>query len=145
MLPADMQGASQDKEVEAESFVALVVDDVRPTRKLVARVLKRRCGVTQVLQAANGLEALQVYTKATASGLEIDLITMDVQMPVMGGLEATRAIRAAGYEGLIVGLTGNALMEDVAQLKDAGADEVCTKPVDPKLLQHVVGLHIQLD
>lgn len=126
----------------AAEFVALVVDDVKPTRRLVARVLKRRCGVTKVLQAANGREAVEACRGAM--GTRIELITMDVQMPVMDGLEATRAIRAMGFQGLIVGLTGNALQEDVAQLKEAGADEVCTKPVDPKLLQYVVGLHIDL-
>ena len=54
---------------------------------------------------------------------------MDSVMPVMNGLDATRAIRAAGCDALIVGVTGNALAEDIAAFVAAGANCVVTKPV----------------
>lgn len=115
---------------------ALVVDDVATTRKLLRRTLLRRCGVTDVVQAANGVEAVEAVSQAGVKGISV--ITMDVQMPVMNGLDACRAIRRMGYTGPIIGLTGNALMQDVHDLKCAGADKVCTKPVDPHVLRTAI-------
>lgn len=51
-------------------------------------------------------------------------------MPQMGGPEATEKIRAMGYSGIIIALTGNALQEDVQHFLDKGADAVMTKPLD---------------
>ena len=128
----------------APSFCALVVDDVAPTRKLVARVLKRKCGVADTMQAGNGKEAVDIIAasmKVLPSGQvvsSIAVITMDMSMPVMDGVQATRAIRELGFTGPIVGLTGNALQADVHSLREAGADRVCTKPVDAEVLRATV-------
>jgi CheY-like chemotaxis protein len=65
-----------------------------------------------------------------------DLILMDVQMPVVDGLEATRQIRAheAGRRMPILAITANAFEEDRSQCMAAGMDDFLTKPVDPDLL-----------
>jgi CheY-like chemotaxis protein len=86
--------------------------------------------------AANGAEAV-----ALAAGQAFDLVLMDMQMPVMGGVEAAAVIRAsAGPNRLtpIIALTANALAEHRAQWAAVGVDTFVTKPVEMQvLLDHV--------
>lgn len=58
-------------------------------------------------------------------------------MPVMGGLEAARAMRELGYKGPIIGLTGNALDEDVVVMMKAGCNKVLSKPTTASQLTKV--------
>jgi CheY-like chemotaxis protein len=59
----------------------------------------------------------------------VDLVFMDGSMPVMDGYEATAHIRAVGFKGRIIGVTGNALAEDQVRFLHAGAELVLVKPV----------------
>ena len=54
---------------------------------------------------------------------------MDVKMPVMDGLEATRQLRKMGYSYPILGLTANAIPQQLEECKKAGMDESTTKPI----------------
>jgi CheY-like chemotaxis protein len=104
----------------------LVVDD-NPINLAVARSLIGRAGY-EVHTANNGLEAL-----AAVRASDWQLVLMDVQMPEMDGLEATRQIRALpGSAGLmpIIGLTASAMPEDIAACRAAGMSEVLAKPID---------------
>mmetsp|Transcript_2069 Transcript_2069/g.2825 ORF Transcript_2069/g.2825 Transcript_2069/m.2825 type:complete len:110 (+) Transcript_2069:694-1023(+) len=69
------------------------------------------------------------------------IIFMDNQMPVLGGVDATKKLREGGYQHLIVGLTGYVLQEDVTEYLMAGADLILSKPlrmdVLDMLLTHV--------
>lgn len=101
----------------------MVVED-NGVNQMMARAMLQKLGCT-VDVAADGAEALKL---AAANAYE--LIFMDCQMPVMDGLEATRALRAkSGPRVPIVGLTGNSSAEDRRVCLDAGMDEVLTKPV----------------
>ena len=105
------------------SLRVLVVEDNEVNRK-VARGLLGRLGVTPDL-AEDGAEALG----ATAV-TDYDLVLMDLQMPVLDGLEATRLIRARpGHQPRVVALTANAFTEDASRCRDAGMDGFLAKPV----------------
>ena len=73
----------------------------------------------------NGKDAL-----ATVFDKNYDVVLMDIQMPVMNGLEATKVIRKSkGKEITIVGLSANAFQEDVDQAMEIGMDSYITKPL----------------
>ena len=95
--------------------------------KMLRRLLSNR--FEECKEAENGKVAVDMVREAIASGVNIDVITMDYQMPIMDGVTATRCIRKLGYKGLIIALTGNALSEDVKDFLSNGADIVLNKPL----------------
>ena len=88
----------------------------------------------------NGQEIVDAF--ASVKPGEYDMILMDVQMPVMDGLEATRRIRSGenplGRIIPILAMTANAFLEDMQKSKEAGMDEHLSKPVDISALEQVV-------
>jgi light-regulated signal transduction histidine kinase (bacteriophytochrome)/CheY-like chemotaxis protein/HPt (histidine-containing phosphotransfer) domain-containing protein len=112
----------------------LVVDD-NPMNQIVVDGLLRRDG-HDVTLSANGVEALASF-RTTA----YDVILMDMQMPVMSGIEATRAIRssASPLRGVpIVALTANALPREIEQCRMAGMNDHLPKPIDPTRLRAMI-------
>ena len=107
----------------------LLVED-EPVNQYVASELLTDVGL-RVDLAVNGAEALEMVGRAS-----YDLILMDMQMPVMGGLEATRAIRRLPQGGAlpILAMTANAFEEDRRACLDAGMNDHVGKPVDPAVL-----------
>ena len=113
-----------------EGLRALLVED-NPTNRLVASKMLEAMGV-QVTMAEHG--GLGVDAARTGG---FDLILMDVQMPVMDGLEATRRIRALGgpQAGVpIIGLTANAMAHQREAYMAAGMDGLVAKPISPAAL-----------
>ena len=80
-------------------------------------------------RAANGVEAVEEVRSRN-----FDLVLMDLKMPVMGGLEATRKIREFNAEVPIVALTANAFDSDRVSAMDAGCNAFLAKPVKRKQL-----------
>jgi PAS domain S-box-containing protein len=106
----------------------LLVDDSE-TNRIVIETMLRHTNIVLTL-ARNGLEAVNIITQGAA----VDLILMDVQMPVMNGQEATRKIRLWETEGNhprlpIIALTADAYAEDRQHCLEAGMDDFMTKPV----------------
>ena len=104
----------------------LVADD-DPANRLVASKMLACWGI-ETLLAADGGEAV-----ALACELRLDLILMDLQMPVLGGMEATRQIRRFEQENQrtrvpVVAYTGSILGSDAAALRACGLDAVLAKP-----------------
>ncbi|WP_421933123.1 ATP-binding protein [Phenylobacterium sp.] len=120
-----------------EGVSILLVED-NPTNRLVARTLLTRLGA-QVAEAADGRIGLEA---ARHGGF--DLILMDVQMPNMDGVEATRAIRAlAGPVARtpIIGLTANVMTHQQGAYRAAGMNGVVAKPISvPALLGEIARL-----
>lgn len=119
---------------DLEGLTALIVDDVDLNRTIAAAFL-RRAGVVSE-QAADGQEALDKYLAAEPG--HYDFILMDMQMPVLDGVSATRAIRAAGRpdsaEVVILAMTANVFKEDVPEVMSAGMNGYIAKPVKHDVL-----------
>ncbi len=107
----------------------LLVED-NATNQEIALARLRKMGL-QVTVANNGREALQKLTDQP-----YDLVLMDLQMPVMDGFEATRAIRATdwGRNLPVVAMTAAAFADDRQRVLDAGMNDFVSKPVDPQQL-----------
>jgi signal transduction histidine kinase/CheY-like chemotaxis protein len=112
----------------------LVADDNDVNRD-IARLVLRRFGA-DADEVANGHDAVERVDRAAPGPRPYDLVLMDVQMPVMDGLEASGAIRrlqadrSAQRWPRIVAMTANAMQEDRAKCLAAGMDDYLTKPLD---------------
>jgi signal transduction histidine kinase/ActR/RegA family two-component response regulator len=108
---------------------ALLVEDNPVNQRVVLRLLQKHGHA--VTLASNGREALEAL-----SGAEFDIVLMDVQMPVMTGLEATEAIRelerGSGRRVPIVAMTAHAMKGDKELCLASGMDGYLSKPVKPK-------------
>jgi len=104
----------------------LIVDDNEDNRRIL-RYQLRKIGDFEILEATHGQEALEVVLRE-----RLDLIFMDLKMPVLDGWEATRRIRAMeGVVGevLIVAVTAQAMVGDEERALAAGCDDFITKPI----------------
>lgn len=122
----------EDREVSLEGMRVLVAED-HPTNRKVVEIVLEPFGVdlTMVEDGQAALDALDAGS--------FDAVLMDMQMPVMDGLSATRAIRAREAASgappvLVVMLTANAMEEHIAAAEAAGADLHLAKPLHPALL-----------
>ena len=118
-----------------EAIRILVVDD-EPDIRRICRILLETGGYT-VLEAATGAEAVEQVRQHP----ELDLILMDIQMPIMDGYEATKIIRSFNNKNAqipIIAMTANAFTEDRLRAKEAGMNEHIAKPFDAKLLVKII-------
>lgn len=104
----------------------LIVDDSADNQRLVATIL-RRAGA-DVEGADNGQRALEAVARA-GNQRAFDTILLDMQMPELDGYSTVRQLRASGYRGRVVALTGNALQDDRGRCIDAGCDLHAVKPI----------------
>lgn len=103
----------------------LIAED-NPTNQFVAATMLKDFNIS-VTVVGDGIEAIHAVKL-----MPLDIVFMDVRMPEMDGLDATRAIRACGGALArlpIVGFTANAFAEDIRECRDAGMDDVIAKPV----------------
>ena len=114
----------------------LLVDDIADNRKLISFFI-RKTGA-QVAMAENGQQALKMLQST-----HYDLVLMDMQMPVMDGVEATRRIRSRQPDVPVVMLTANAYTKDRLHCEQAGAKGFLTKPIDNKRLNEVLVKYLQ--
>ncbi len=126
------------KRADYSGYRALLAEDNELNAEIIDTILKMT-GLT-VEMAHNGKEALDMF-EASEPGY-YHIVFMDIQMPVMNGYEATRAIRSLQREDAakipIMAMTANAFAEDVQEAKDAGMNEHIAKPIDPKHLAAVM-------
>lgn len=107
----------------------LVVDDSQLNRKMLVRVMKAEGHECE--EAVDGTFAVAKIEDVIAGRtLPFDAVLMDFVMPLMDGPTATQRIRALGYQGKVLGVTGNALQSDIDVFVRAGANAVLPKPLD---------------
>lgn len=127
-----------DSTVDFSGKTVLLVEDNELNAEIVREVLKM--SGTQVEWVKNGKEAVEKVL-CSEDGY-YDMIFMDIQMPVMDGYQATKAIRASGRNDAqtipIVAITANAFIEDISRAKKAGMTEYVTKPVDFVQLEQIM-------
>ena len=116
----------------------LLVDDMDVNREIAAAVLEMH-GFS-VEQAADGKQALTMVEKSAAG--HYDAVLMDIQMPVLNGYEATKAIRALPDKAKaavpIIAMTANAFEEDKRNALNAGMNAHIAKPIDEKKVLSVL-------
>jgi two-component system sensor histidine kinase/response regulator len=115
------------------SVSILLAEDNPVNQKLVKLMLTK--GGYHVEAANNGKEAVEKYI--TSPG-DFDLIFMDIQMPEMDGLEATKAIRKREDAIPIIAMTANAMKGDKEKCLEAGMDDYMTKPIKRDLVFEMI-------
>jgi DNA-binding response OmpR family regulator len=105
----------------------LLVEDDQDHQPLLSLML-RKAG-SEVTVAENGQVALDLAREATEDHQPFELIVMDVQMPILDGVAATRKLRARGFTNPIIALTARAVSTDRDRCLAAGCDDFLPKPI----------------
>jgi|GEM_PF-343439 len=132
----DSKGGTPDQYLFGKRI--LIVDDVEINR-MIAQITLEKAGAT-VERAGNGKEALDKF-EASEPGY-YDAILMDVMMPVMGGYEATRKLRALlrpdAAKIPVIAMTANAFVEDIRKSEEAGMNAHITKPMEEQKIRETL-------
>ena len=132
---APLARPEQGVPLEMPPLRLLVAEDNLVNRK-VARLLLAKMGYPEIEVAVDGLEAVAALKRRSC-----DVVLMDVQMPNLDGLDATRRIRqeiAPDQQPQIIAMTANAMVEDRENCIAAGMDDYVSKPIDPAQLMQAL-------
>ena len=128
---------THDHELAQYEGHVLLVEDNNINQAVAGEMLKL-LGITFDI-AEDGQQAV---TKIVNSP-QYDLVLMDIQMPIMDGYQATRALRQQGHNTLIIcGLSANALKQDHVKAKEVGMDDYIVKPLKQKVLENLVAKYL---
>jgi signal transduction histidine kinase/DNA-binding NarL/FixJ family response regulator len=128
--------SSQTTSFDLQGKSILIVEDNLINQRILRNYLEQKGCFCQI--AENGQQALD-----KAAQFKFDLIFMDIEMPVMGGIEATQKLReqkenSLNYRVPIVGLSGNARKEQIEQAKQAGMNDYLTKPYKKEAVYTII-------
>lgn len=134
---SEEQSSDPANDSDAKRALSLLVVEDNKINQLLAMTLLRKAG-HDVEIATNGKEGVEALRNQS-----FDVVLMDMQMPEMDGLEATRVIRGLPDERArtpIIAMTANALASDQKLCLDAGMDDYLAKPIDPKALHEKLAI-----
>jgi|GEM_PF-661971 len=139
----DQEDVSPGEDKFSKESIILVVEDNMMNQFLI-RALLEKFGL-KALFAENGKQGVDKTLELVAKGSPPDLIFMDIQMPVMDGVEATRQIRQNPdcQEIPIVGLSADAFIQQQEKALGTGMNKYLTKPVDPVKLRGVLDKYLK--
>lgn len=115
------------------AVTVLVVDDSKTSRKMLSDVLTRM-GLEVIGEAVNGEDGFLKYKE-----LRPDIVTMDITMPVMNGLESLLLIKHEDENAKVVMITAAGQKNNLMQAVKAGAEEFLTKPLEEEEIRRVIG------
>ena len=118
----------------------LVVDDQATNRAILTWLLEE--DGHEIFEAQDGQEAIDVYQK-----VDVDIVLMDVMMPVMDGLEATKQIKAIQSDGNYVPVIFLTALEDdkaLSQCLESGGDDFLSKPYNDAVLKAKIAAHMRI-
>eukprot|EP00597_Dinobryon_sp_UTEXLB2267_P013177 CAMPEP_0170111666 /NCGR_PEP_ID=MMETSP0020_2-20130122/8621_1 /TAXON_ID=98059 /ORGANISM="Dinobryon sp., Strain UTEXLB2267" /LENGTH=205 /DNA_ID=CAMNT_0010337259 /DNA_START=1839 /DNA_END=2456 /DNA_ORIENTATION=- len=144
-----LKSASEDtNNVATKALRILIVDDSDLNRKVLRRQIQSESsGIWQnavVKDADDGLTALEVMRTEMVAGECFDLVLLDFVMLQMHGPEAAKSMRSSlGFKGIILGVTGNALPEDVRVFKESGVNDILIKPLSKANLLAAFKTHMR--
>jgi len=116
----------------------LIVDDSSFMRTILSRMLQEDGFLTH--EARNGMEAIQIYTQ-----IQPDIVTMDITMPVMGGIKAVKAIRTLHPKAKILMVTALGQESLLSEAIQSGAMGFVIKPFQLSKVLHEVRLILQIN
>jgi len=125
-------------EVQKKNMKILVVEDDETSYKYFGALLQKN--IYDVLYARTGVDAIS----ACRNNPDIDLILMDIRMPVMDGYEATRQIRQFNKDVIIIAQTAYVLSDDREKAIEAGCNDYISKPVKKTLLYEIIKKHCNI-
>ena len=132
-VPDENIAQAQEK-ISIKGVKVLVAEDNELNMEIASFVLEN--AGADVIKAVNGKEAVDIFEKSQPG--DIDVILMDIMMPEMDGLEATRRIRNLkrpdAAEIPIIAMTANAFTDDRQKAFEAGMNEHLTKPLEPEVI-----------
>ncbi|MDL2229955.1 response regulator [Treponema sp. OttesenSCG-928-L16] len=143
---APFEAIPAEKKIQYPSWkgkTILLAEDIDINREILASILEPT--EVEIVHAENGEEAIRLFS---AKDTHYDLILMDMQMPVMDGISATRHIRDMERKAYtfaripIIAMTANAFAEDVKRCLDAGMDDHIAKPIDVDELLRKLEKHL---
>ncbi len=137
---SEIDGTTQASRLPSLQGRILLAEDGQDVQRLVGSIL--RGADLEVDLAENGRVACEKAAASTAQGKPYDLILMDIQMPVMDGLKATRRLRRDGFSGPVVALTAHAASADGRKCLAAGCDDYLTKPITSMKFLDTVARHL---
>ena len=141
--PASKPAELPNDIVAATNRLRILIAEDHDINQELIMAMAARVGLDADL-ARDGAEAIAMVAAAAAAGRPYGLVLMDVQMPNIDGLEATRRLRQSGYDQHqlpIIALTANAYPEDVAACLDAGMQAHMTKPVRLRELSNLIAFY----
>lgn len=127
-----LQKGSWEQEVAADQPISitcqvLVVDDRRDIRFLSKQMLSQ--AGAKVFECENGQLAVEFVTKSLQQSNPLDLVLLDMQMPVLDGYNTAMRLREIGYTGPIIALTADAMQRDMQRSIEAGCNDYLSKPI----------------
>lgn len=123
MLDVIEENKNLDKKNELIKGIKILVAEDHPVNREILVQFLKKFGAT-IFQAENGMQALNLISKNP----EIQIIFMDIQMPVLNGTEATRILRQKKYTGIIIACTANNDSSTFEKYKDIGINDILIKP-----------------
>jgi len=127
--------SGKDKEAELKKLKILVVEDDEISYSLMSLTLQKIS--YEILHAKTGVEAIE----SCRNNPDIDLVLMDIRMPVMDGHEATRQIRQFNKDVIIIAQTAYVLSTDREKAIGSGCNDYISKPINKTLLYELINKH----